>query len=255
MATADETADIMQASLIEKVWSAVGAVIVVLLLGYLLLVGLTIDTRVRREKALQLLELQMLRPKPDRPPPHGARQKSTKASAKASPRNLRNKAAAIAIFPPPRLVPSPVVTAPIAGMGMAASAGASDRPGPAMGGQGRGNGTGAGGDGNGDDDGEVPPRLIKGRLKFSDLPTDLRDNDVGGTVSVHYGVETDGRVSDCIVMASSGSTELDRLTCRLIEQRFRFAPSRDHQGQPVRSIIEESHVWAIEHDRELHPQP
>lgn len=247
----------MQASLVEKLLSAVGAVIAVLLLGYLLLAGLTVDTLVRSEKALHLLDLQITRPKPHRPPPHNDRQKPTKASDKASPRNLRNKAAAIVMPPPlvPQRVPSTMITAPTVGSGMAASAGASDRPGPGTGAGGSGNGTGGGSDSDGDDDGEVPPRLIKGRLKFSDLPPSLRDNGIGGTVSVRYGVEANGRVGDCIIMASSGSAELDQLTCRLIEQRFRFDPSHDHEGQPVRSIIEESHTWVIEQNREPQRQP
>ncbi len=255
--TTDETTDAMQASLLERLLSAVGAAIAVFLLGYLLLAGLTVETGVRSEKSLQLLDLQMLRPNQHRPPPHIDRPKPHKASGKASPRNLRNKAAAIVAPSPPAplRMPSPVVSAPIAGLGMAASAGASDRPGPRAGAGGVGNGSGGGGYGNGNDDSEVPPRLIKGRLKFSDLPPGLRDNGIGGTVSVRYGVEANGRVSDCIIMVSSGSTELDQLTCRLIQQRFRFDPSRDHEGQPVRSTIEENHTWVIEQNRDPRSQP
>lgn len=249
----------MQTSIRERLISAVGAVISVILLGYLLLVGLTVEPRVRRGESLQLLDIRMPRPKQDRPRPRIDRQKPRKASGKASPRALRNKAAAIVTAPPlvPQQVPSPVVSAPKPGLGMAASAGASDRPGQGTGSGGRGNGTGGGGygNGNGNDDDEVPPRLIKGRLKFSDLPSGLRDNGVGGTVSVRYGVEANGRVSDCTVMTSSGSAELDQLTCQLIQQRFRFDPSRDHEGHPVRSFVEESHTWIIEQNREALPQP
>lgn len=257
MDTADEKTDAMRASLIERLLSAVGAVIAVILLGYLLLAGLTVDTLVRSENPLHLLDLQMARSKQHRPPPHSNRQKPNKASGKPSPRNLRNKAAAIVTPPPliPQRLPSPLVTAPIAGLGMTASAGASDRPGPGAGAGGSGKGTPGGGYGDGDDDNEAPPRLIKGRLKFSDLPPDLRDNGIGGTVSVRYEVESNGRVSDCIIITSSGSTELDQLTCQLIQQRFRFAPSRDHEGEPVQSIIEERHTWVIDQSRNPGPQP
>ncbi len=134
---------------------------------------------------------------------------------------------------------------------MAAFAGASDRPGPGEGAGGQGNG--AGGGGYGDGDGDVPPRLIKGRLKFSDLPPDLRDGGIAGTVSVRYDVDISGRVGDCIITASSGSAELDKLTCQLIQRRFRFDPSRDPEGQPVRSTIEENHRWEI--DRRGFPPP
>ena len=64
-------------------------------------------------------------------------------------------------------------------------------------------------------------------------------------MSVRYRVGTDGRASDCVATRSSGSRALDDLTCRLIEQRFRFAPSRDRTGRAVRSIIVEDHSWMV----------
>jgi protein TonB len=39
---------------------------------------------------------------------------------------------------------------------------------------------------------------------------------------------------------------LDETTCRLIEERFRFEPSRDRSGRPVRSRIVENHEWDVE---------
>ena len=244
----DEATDAMQASVQERLLGALGSAIVVTLLGYLLLVGMAVEIRVRGEQPITLLNLQAPRPQQHRPKPHVDRPKPRKASGQTSPRNLRNKAAEI-VTPPPLVrlpIPPPVVSASKAGVGTAASAGASDRPGPGEGAGGEGNGAGSGGYGDGDGGGEVPPRLIKGRLKFSDLPLDLREAGIGGTVSVRYGVDVNGRVSDCIIVASSGSTELDRLTCELIKQRFRFDPSRDHDGRPIQSIIEENHSWIID---------
>ena len=58
-----------------------------------------------------------------------------------------------------------------------------------------------------------------------------------------YTVETDGRATRCQITRSSGSAELDETTCRLIEQRFRFDPSRDRYGRPVRSRIVQDHNW------------
>lgn len=247
----------MQASLLERLLSALATAITLALLGYLLLVGMTVERQERAEEQMAILALQASHPQRRRPPPHVDQRPRSAASSKPSPRNLRNRAAAI-ITPPPPVpppIPSSIVSAPTAGLGMAASAGASDRPGPGEGAGGRGTGTGGGGAGDGEGGGgdDVPPRLIKGRLKFSDLPPDLRDGGIGGTVSVRYEVAIDGRVSDCIIIGSSGSTELDQLTCRLIEQRFRFDPSRDHEGRPVPSAIEENHSW--ENDRTRLPRP
>ena len=122
------------------------------------------------------------------------------------------------------------------------SAGASDLRGEGEGAGGNGNGTGGGGWGAGD----TPPRQIKGRLTFSDLPNALRELGTGGTVAVRYDVNASGGVSGCIVTASSGNAELDRATCQLIQQRFRFKPARDGNDRPVAATIEERHIWEIE---------
>ena len=43
-----------------------------------------------------------------------------------------------------------------------------------------------------------------------------------------------------------GNDALDDTTCRLIEERFRFDPSRDPQGRPVESMVVENHSWEID---------
>jgi len=63
---------------------------------------------------------------------------------------------------------------------------------------------------------------------------------------VRYFVNVDGRVSGCVVTRSSGNAVLDETTCRLIEQRYRYDPSRDADGRPVRSIIVVSQDWVLE---------
>jgi protein TonB len=85
-------------------------------------------------------------------------------------------------------------------------------------------------------------------LKDSDYPDDGAETGIRGRVFVRYVVETDGRVSRCRVTRSSGSRELDALTCRLIEQRFRYDPSLDAAGRPVESTIVESHDWSMDDD-------
>ncbi|MDP8994994.1 MAG: energy transducer TonB, partial [Pseudomonadota bacterium] len=93
---------------------------------------------------------------------------------------------------------------------------------------------------------------LRGSLRDSDYPAGLGEAGIGGRVGVRYTVETSGRVTNCIVTRSSGSDLLDRHTCRLIEQRFRFDPSRDGAGWPIRSQIVESHEWIVE---DLPPEP
>ena len=70
-----------------------------------------------------------------------------------------------------------------------------------------------------------------------------------------YTVEPDGRATGCRITASSGSAELDSHTCRLIEQRFRFRPSLDGRGRPVRSRIVQDHYWEVQDEAPVHEPP
>lgn len=177
-----------------------------------------------------------------------AKASSTAAKGRPSPPNLRNKATQVVAPPtrlPPLIVPPPIVAAQRAGTGSAAQSGASDRLGPGQGAGGIGDGDGGGGDGDGDGYGDAVtrPRQIRGRLHFSDLPPDLREQKTGGELKLRYRIGVDGRVSDCRILVSSGRPSLDATTCRLITERFRFRPSKDARGNPVPSIMVETHGW------------
>ena len=56
-------------------------------------------------------------------------------------------------------------------------------------------------------------------------------------------VEVNGRATGCHVTRSSRVPELDALTCRLIEQRFRFRPSMDRYGRPFADEVDWDHDW------------
>lgn len=238
----------------NRLGSALAAGALQALLGYAFFLGLSVHGTVGPSEKVKLFDVRPTPPAPPQPvvPP---KVRSDKPQGAASPANLRSKASDI-VAPPPeiRLPPPPtVVAAPIAGVGVDPSTGASDMPGPGTGSGGLGSGTGGGGYGDGEGGGDAtPPRKIKGRLKNSDYPQAAGEMGVGGTVSVRYTVATDGRVTHCAVTASSGNAILDETTCRLIEQRFRFEPSRDAVGRAVRSIIVENHSWIIQ---QLPPEP
>ncbi len=173
---------------------------------------------------------------------------SHKTEGKAAPPNIRSKATEVAAppVPPPPVPPPPLPAAAKPFEGNQSTQGAAPVAGPGTGAGGIGNGTGSGGAGNGDGDGygrETPPRFRSGRLKSSDIPESAWESGVEGTVSVRYFVNVDGSVSGCRITRSSGYALLDNTTCRLIEQRFRYRPSLDDDGTPVRSIIVENHTW------------
>ncbi len=203
-------------------------------------------------------------PAPPPPPPRapGPREAKRRADPRdegaAAPPNLTAKASALVApepIVPPLVVPMPA--APVSGVGSETRSGAAPVPGPGTGSGGVGNGTGsgrygggAGGGGGGGGDGGggavTPPRRVRGTLQDSDYPAGLGEAGITGLVSVLYFVQPDGRATDCAVTRSSGSAVLDRTTCRLIEERFRFTPSRDRAGRPVRSRVAENHEWVVE---------
>ena len=149
------------------------------------------------------------------------------------------------------VTPSPMVAAisPAAGTAIRDGAGQS---GPGSGGGGAGNGQGAGaGDGEGDG---TDLRLISGDIRNSDYPRDARRLRQSGNVHMRFTVGVNGRVTDCSVTRSSGSQSLDDTTCRLIRQRFRYAPSRDGSGRPFADVVDGVHEWRIEGSADIGDQ-
>lgn len=216
----------------------------------LLVFGFGVQRTLEEAPGLLAIELDSP-PPPPRPKERPERRSSTKAAPKdeAGMRNLKNKATAI-VAPPvvPLIVPPPVVAAPTADIGSAAQTGASPFPGPGRGagsyGDGLGGG-GTGGDGDGSGDGEavVGPRRTAGRMAFADLREGLLAEGQEAAVRVIFTVLASGSVTGCRIDRSSGNPSIDSLTCRLIEQRFRYRPARDRDGRPVRSMVRETHTW------------
>ncbi|HWK35266.1 TonB family protein, partial [Sphingomonas sp.] len=234
-----------------RIGPAIAAIAVQALLIYALATGLAIRFQMPASDPLNLFAITA-----DPPPPPVVKVvpdpvRNTRPEGAAAPPNLHSRATEI-MAPPPILpipLPTPVVTSPAPATASDPTSGAADRPGPGTGAGGIGDGTGSGGSGDGDGGGwedETPPRRIGGRLRNADFPRDLSDAGIGGTVGVRYLVRTDGRIGDCEITRSSGNARLDALTCRLIEQRFRYRPSLDARGRPVPSTIVENHSWLIE---------
>ncbi|MDV3458317.1 energy transducer TonB [Sphingomonas sp. HF-S4] len=218
-------------------------------LGYALVLGLALSRGAPPDEALTTFDVGPEPPPPPREKLQEHRVPSSRPEGAASPPNIRSEptemVAPIPVIPLP--VPNPVIAAPVAGTGSDPSAGSADVLGPGTGAGGEGDGRGSGGEGDGSGDGgaETPPRWVRGGLKDSDYPDGAAEAGIGGTVGVRYLVWTDGRVRDCEITRSSGSAELDATTCRLIEARFRFRPSRDARGRPVPATIVENHSWMI----------
>lgn len=79
------------------------------------------------------------------------------------------------------------------------------------------------------------PVMIKDSLvvRERDYPTRMIENGDEGVVTMHLSVTADGRVSACKVSETSGSEELDALTCSIASRRARFMAARDASGSAV----------------------
>lgn len=66
-----------------------------------------------------------------------------------------------------------------------------------------------------------------------------------GTVRFRVSVDPSGRVSDCTVLTSSGSSALDSTTCRLLRSRARFTPATDKSGKAIPDSVESSVTWSL----------
>ncbi|HEX2764537.1 MAG TPA: energy transducer TonB, partial [Allosphingosinicella sp.] len=66
-----------------------------------------------------------------------------------------------------------------------------------------------------------------------------------GITRFRLGVGPDGRVTQCTVTQSSGSSALDSTTCRLMKSRARFTPARDSSGKPTADSVSSAIKWVL----------
>lgn len=228
----------------ERVLSGGGALFAVAAVGLGLASGLDLSVVRRASEAITAIAIPA--PPPPREQAVPAKAASEKASGKASAANKQAKAAAVAAPPPklPPLVP-PVAAAPRPGEGNAPSAGATPEPGPGSGAGGRGDGAGAGGSGSGTGGG-TKAIWRSGTIRDRDYPREASRAKAGGEVEVRFTIEASGRVTGCRVSRSSGDASLDRTTCRLIEERFRFKPATNAAGEAIASPYGWRQSWWLE---------
>lgn len=67
-----------------------------------------------------------------------------------------------------------------------------------------------------------------------------------GRVSVRLTIDTNGRVSDCVVTGSSGNNDLDETTCSIFKRKVRYTPAKDQNGNPVVDHATQSVRWQLE---------
>ena len=69
--------------------------------------------------------------------------------------------------------------------------------------------------------------------------------DRAGTTRFSVTVDAEGKVSSCQVTGSSGHSDLDDATCKLVTRRARFKPATDGEGQPTSGSYSNAVRWQI----------
>lgn len=99
---------------------------------------------------------------------------------------------------------------------------------------------------------EIKPARAKANLASyvsdEDYPSNAVRNEEQGTTRFQLVVGPDGRVKDCSVTSSSGSSALDSTTCRLMRQRAKFQPATGTDGKPTSDTVAGGIRWVLPSD-------
>jgi TonB family protein len=82
-------------------------------------------------------------------------------------------------------------------------------------------------------------------FSMDDYPVSALRENSQGTTGVSLTIDAAGRVSDCQVTASSGSTALDQATCRILRSRARYTPARDPAGNSTNGTDSARITWRL----------
>jgi len=81
-----------------------------------------------------------------------------------------------------------------------------------------------------------------------DYPDASRRAGEEGVTGVRVTVGTDGRVTACSVIRSSGFSRLDERACQIAMRRWRFKPATEN-GKPVEETINRNYRWQLQAGR------
>ncbi|MCM8556273.1 energy transducer TonB [Sphingomicrobium sediminis] len=85
--------------------------------------------------------------------------------------------------------------------------------------------------------GPMPHKLLSSPIfiRDGDYPARALRAELTGRVTISWTVGTTGRVNNCEIHESSGSSILDEASCRLAERRLRYIPARNEAGETIES--------------------
>lgn len=205
-----------------RIWSIVLVAILHALLGYAFVTGLAYKFVKQAAEDLKTFEVQEEQPPPEEPPPEQPKE-APPPPVVAPPPLVRVNTPPPPVVTVPNLPPAPPppITPP-------APPAAPPAPPPPV---------------------RVEPARARSNLQsyFStdDYPPSALRNEEQGTTGFRLTVGTDGRVTNCEVTSSSGSSALDGATCNILRRRARFTPARDSSGNPTTDTVTNRIRWVV----------
>ena len=91
-----------------------------------------------------------------------------------------------------------------------------------------------------------PPALRAGTITAEDYPPLALRWELQGVTRTLITIGTDGRVSDCRILKSSGSSLLDTHSCALVTARFVFDPALDAKGHAIEAQAVQAVAWVMQ---------
>ncbi|MGE0178346.1 MAG: energy transducer TonB [Sphingomonas sp.] len=203
-----------------RVWSIILVAVLHALLGYAFVTGLAYKFVKQAAEDLKTFEVQEEAPPPEEPPPE---------QPKATP-------------PPPVVAPPPLVRLPTPAPPVVTVPNLPPAPPPPI--------TPPAPPPPPPPPARVEPARARSNLgsyvSDSDYPSSALRNEEEGTTGFRLTIGPDGRVSDCTITSSSGSSALDQATCRIMRSRARFTPARDSTGAAVGDTHSSRITWRIQ---------
>ena len=93
-----------------------------------------------------------------------------------------------------------------------------------------------------------PPRREKGSrglFTAADYPVEAMKAGRMGRAHVRLRISDTGAITECSILRSSGSAELDNATCRILTERATFEPARDVEGKATRGVVVTAIRWIM----------
>ena len=82
-------------------------------------------------------------------------------------------------------------------------------------------------------------------VSAEDYPVGALRSELQGTTEFKVNVGAGGRVKACRIVASSGSSELDEATCRLVTRRAKFIAATNSRGATIAGTYSNRVRWAL----------